>query len=467
MFYKLLKPQQGIIHLYKKYSTSQVITCRSNLQKFVKQNTQRYCSTAKSVKQEICNIGTIGHVDHGKTTLTAAITKYLSEISKDCKYVSYDEIDKAPEEKQRGITINIAHIGYTTKKRQYAHTDCPGHADYIKNMLSGASQMDGAILVVAADDGPMPQTKEHLLLIKQIGIKHIIVYVNKIDLVDDEISDLVEIEMRELLTDYGYDGVDTPFIRGSALLALNGDKSKIGVPSIQSLLDTLDDYIPTVQRDYKSPFVLPIDNIFTVPGRGTVVIGTLTKGIVKKGMTADLLGFDEKKKTHVSDIQIFQKSVPEARAGENVGLLIRGIKLSSVRRGMIVCESNSLNITNHFEVNFYLLTPQEGGRHHSLPRNGFCTTIYCSTWNVYCRFDFLLSEQVNMLMPGEITNARLTSVFRMPITEGQFFTVRENKRTIGAGQVLKVFNSIEVNKYRLNKVKLNLDGKSTQERSTQ
>nr|XP_033333012.1 elongation factor Tu-like [Megalopta genalis] len=457
MFHKLLKPQRDIIHLYRKYSILVGVTYKSNLRKFIKQNIQCYYSTDNSLKQEICNIGTIGHVDHGKTTLTAAITKYLSEINKDCKYVPYDEIDKAPEEKKRGITINIAHIGYKTKKRQYAHTDCPGHADYIKNMLSGASQMDGAIMVVAADDGPMPQTKEHLLLIKSIGIKHIIVYINKIDLADDEIGDLVEIEVRELLSEYGYNGTMTPFIRGSALLALNGDKSKIGVPSIQLLLDTLDDHIPTVKRDYTSPFMLPIDNIFTVPGRGTVVIGTLTKGTIKKGMAADLLGFDEKQKTSISDIQIFQKSVPEARAGENVGTLIRGIKLNSVRRGMILCASNSLNISNHFEANFYLLSPQEGGRQHSLPRNGFCTTIFCSTWNTYCRFDFLLPGGVDILMPGEITTARLTSMFCMPVTEGQFFTVRENKRTIGAGQVMKVFKQIQVDKRKMHKVKVNFD----------
>ncbi|XP_033333012.2 elongation factor Tu [Megalopta genalis] len=457
MFHKLLKPQRDIIHLYRKYSILVGVTYKSNLRKFIKQNIQCYYSTDNSLKQEICNIGTIGHVDHGKTTLTAAITKYLSEINKDCKYVPYDEIDKAPEEKKRGITINIAHIGYKTKKRQYAHTDCPGHADYIKNMLSGASQMDGAIMIVAADDGPMPQTKEHLLLIKSIGIKHIIVYINKIDLADDEIGDLVEIEVRELLSQYGYNGTMTPFIRGSALLALNGDKSKIGVPSIQLLLDTLDDHIPTVKRDYTSPFMLPIDNIFTVPGRGTVVIGTLTKGTIKKGMAADLLGFDEKQKTSISDIQIFQKSVPEACAGENVGTLIRGIKLNSVRRGMILCASNSLSISNHFEANFYLLSPQEGGRQHSLPRNGFCTMIFCSTWNTYCRFDFLLPGGVDILMPGEITTARLTSMFCMPVTEGQFFTVRENKRTIGAGQVIKVFKQIQVDKRKMHKVKVNFD----------
>ncbi|XP_076287174.1 elongation factor Tu-like [Lasioglossum baleicum] len=455
MFYKLLKRQRVITDLYKKYNTLEIISCKNNLLKF-KQSVKCYCSEAKLAKQEICNVGTIGHVDHGKTTLTAAITKHLSEIYKHCKYVSYNEIDKAPEEQQRGITINIAHIGYMTKKRRYSHTDCPGHADFIKNMISGASQMEGAILVVAADDGPMPQTKEHLLLIKQIGIKHVVVYINKVDLADEEICELIEIEIRELLTTYGFNGVDTPVIRGSALLALNGDKSEIGVPSVELLLNALDD-IPIQERDYKSPFIVPIDNIFTIPGRGTVVVGTVVKGTIKKGEAADLLGFNEKMQTHVSDLQIFRKSVPIAHAGDNIGILLRGIKLNCIRRGMILCKSNSLDLTNHFEVQFYLLSEAEGGRRNSLPLNGFCTMIYCTTWNVYSRFDFLLPDGINMLMPGEFATARLTLMFRMPVMDGQVFTVREKSQTIGTGKITKVLKEIPVDKRKMNLIKVKFD----------
>ena len=267
-------------------------------------------------------------VDHGKTTLTAAITKVLEKDGL-ANYISYDQIDRAPEEKTRGITINAAHIGYSTKKRSYAHTDCPGHADYVKNMISGASQMDGAILVVAATDGQMPQTREHLLLAKQVGIDKIVVFINKADQVDHEVLELVEIEIRELLCDFGFDGGNCPVICGSALQALNGETSEIGEPSIKKLLDSVDEYIPTPVRDLKSPFLLPIDNAFTVPGRGTVVVGTLKKGTIIKNSESDLLGFDENIRTTVSDIQIFKKSVPKALAGDNVGALLRGVKVNT------------------------------------------------------------------------------------------------------------------------------------------
>ncbi|CAH0759701.1 unnamed protein product [Diatraea saccharalis] len=262
------------------------------------------------VEKKHCNIGTIGHVDHGKTTLTAAITKVLANDGL-AKFVSYDEIDRAPEERSRGITINAAHVGYSTKVRHYAHTDCPGHADYIRNMISGASQMDAAILVVAANDGPMPQTREHLLLAKQVGIKYILVYINKADIVDNELLELVEIEMRELLSDFGYDGNTVPMICGSALKALNGDESEFGAPSIRKLLETMDDYVPPIVRDLQSPFLMPIDNAFTVPGRGTVVVGTIKRGVMKRNDEADLIGFGHNIKTTLSDIQIFKKSVTE------------------------------------------------------------------------------------------------------------------------------------------------------------
>ncbi|XP_043475773.1 elongation factor Tu-like [Leptopilina heterotoma] len=413
---------------------------------------RRLFSTVSESEDLVCNVGTIGHVDHGKTTLTAAITKYLSEINKDCKYVSYDEIDKAPEEKARGITINIAHVGYSTEKRRYAHTDCPGHADFIKNMISGASQMDGAILIVAADDGPMPQTKEHLLLAKQIGIKYIVVYVNKADVSDDEMMDLVEIEVRELLSNYGFDSDNTPFIRGSALLALKGDTSEYGVPSVKNLLNAMDDYLPNPTRDYTSPFVLPVDNFFNVPGRGTVVVGTIKQGIMQKNMHCHLLGFDEKIKTSVADIQVFQKSIPMAKAGENVGVLIRGVKHNAVRKGMILCLINTLTISNHYEAQMYLMSTQEGGRTKPIPVNGFCTQVYCSTWSIYGRFDLILPGGSQILMPGEHATTRITFLDKMPVMVGQNFTVREQKRTIATGRITKVMDSLHVDKKKINRV---------------
>ncbi|KAG8041320.1 hypothetical protein G9C98_002308 [Cotesia typhae] len=402
--------------------------------------------------EQICNIGTIGHVDHGKTTLTAAITKVLSEEFKNCKYVPFDQIDKAPEEKARGITINIAHVGYSTKLRRYAHTDCPGHSDFIKNMISGASQMDGAILVVAADDGTMPQTREHLFLAKQLNIKHIVVFINKADLVDDELLDLVEIEVRELLTDLGFDGISAPVIRGSALLGLNDDNSKLGVPAIKDLLDAVDNYVPTPKRDYDSPFLLPIDNVISVPGRGTVVVGTIKRGIIKKNAPADLLGFDEQTRTTVGDIQIFQKSVPQALAGENVGILLRSVKFNNVFRGMMLCQKDSLLSTNHFEAQMFLIETAEGGRHRPLPASGHCSPIYSSTWSVQCRFDLMLGQGNNMLMPGEQCSTKLTLIKRMPMMVGQTFTVREGRNTVATGQITKLLKPLIVDKRKLNQV---------------
>ena len=307
------------------------------------------CFSSDTAPLKHANIGTIGHIDHGKTTLTAAITQVLAKDGL-AKFVSYDHIDKAPEEKARGITINIAHVEYTTKKRHYAHTDCPGHADFIKNMISGTSQMDGAIIVVAATDGQMPQTREHLLLARQIGLKHLVVFINKADLADEEMLELVEIEMRELLSDYGFDGMNTPVVYGSALLALRGDESKYGVPSVKKLLDTVDEYIPTPERDLTSPFWLPVDNAFTVPGRGTVVVGTIKKGKVNKGDEAELMGHGSSKKTVVTDVQVFRKSVPTAFAGDNVGLLLRSVKLDQVQRGMVLAAAKSVTLVNHFQA---------------------------------------------------------------------------------------------------------------------
>ncbi|XP_046620689.1 elongation factor Tu-like [Neodiprion virginianus] len=404
--------------------------------------------------ETICNVGTIGHVDHGKTTLTAAITKVLSSENDDSKYVSYGEIDKAPEEKARGITINIAHVGYRTKARRYAHTDCPGHSDFVKNMISGASQMDGAILVVAATDGTMPQTREHLLLAKQVGIKEIVVFVNKADIADMEMLELVEIETRELLTDIGFDGINSPVVYGSALRALQGDMSDFGVPSVRKLLDVVDSYITTPTRDYKSPFILPIDNAFTVPGRGTVVVGTLKQGTLKKNANANLLGFDEEIPTTIGDIQIFKQSVLEAKAGENVGVLIRGIKISRVQTGMLLCAANSLSVSNHYAAQIYLLTKREGGRKKPMQASGYIQPLYSSTWHITCRVDLKLPDGTELLMPGEHAEARLTLMRKMPFLEGQAFTIRENKCTVITGIVTKQLDSIPVINRKLKKVQL-------------
>lgn len=405
----------------------------------------RHYSTNK--EQGHCNVGTIGHVDHGKTTLTAAITKVLSRDGA-TKFTSYDEIDKAPEERSRGITINAAHVEYFTKSRHYAHTDCPGHADYIKNMISGASQMDGAILVVAANDGQMPQTREHLLLAKQVGVERVVVYINKSELAENDVLELVELEMRELLEDFGFDGLNSPMIRGSALLALNGDMSELGEKSIWHLLDAIDSYFPIPTRDYTSPFVLPIDNAFTVPGRGTVVVGTLGKGVMKRNAEAELLGFDEEIKTTVSDIQVFKKSVREARAGDNLGALLRGVRIQSVQRGMLLCAAESYVTGNHFEAKVYFLTRAEGGRSKPVTSK-YIQQLFSRTWNVPCRVDVIGGE---MLMPGEHGSVYLTLLRKMVMTEGQTFTIRENHKTVGTGIIIKMLNTIDNVKSNLSKL---------------
>ncbi|KAL7735922.1 hypothetical protein ACLKA6_002367 [Drosophila palustris] len=404
-------------------------------------------SNASQSEQAHCNVGTIGHVDHGKTTLTAAITKIQSTKGL-ADYISYDQIDRAPEEKARGITINACHIGYATEERTYAHTDCPGHADYIKNMISGASQMDGAILVVAATDGQMPQTREHLLLAKQVGIQRIVVFINKADLVDQEVLELVEIEMREMLSDFGFDGVNSPVICGSALLALRGDQSSFGVPAIEELLKHCDTYIPTPKRDTTAPFILPIDNAFTVPGRGTVVVGTIKRGTIARNAEADLLGFNQNLKTSVSDIQIFRKSVPQALAGENVGALLRGIKISSVERGMLLCATGSENISNHFEASMYLLSRAEGGRVKPM-LSKYIQQLFSMTWNIPARIDIVPNE--SMLMPGEHGQVRVTLMRKMVMTPGQAFTIRENGMTVATGMITQRLPSLDLPKNKLSK----------------
>ncbi|XP_047539294.1 elongation factor Tu-like [Vanessa atalanta] len=402
----------------------------------------------KTLEKKHCNIGTIGHVDHGKTTLTAAITKVLSKDG-NSKYVSYDEIDKAPEEKARGITINAAHVGYSTKNRHYAHTDCPGHADYIRNMISGASQMDAAILVVAANDGPMPQTREHLLLAKQVGIKYIIVYVNKVDLVGSDIIELVEIEMREMLSDFGYNGSTVPMVFGSALKALNEDESEIGAPSIRKLLDTIDKYVPPIIRDLESPFLMPIDNAFTVPGRGTVVVGTIKRGIMKKNDEAELMGFGFNTKTTLSDIQIFRSSVLEALAGDNVGVLLRGMKIRAVETGMLLCAAKSIKLSNHYKAKIYFLSRSEGGRKKPI-FSKYSQQMFSGTWNIACRID--LEPTMDMMMPGDHGEVYLTLLEGMVMTEGQPFTIRENNVTVATGIVTDTLSSIDVPNGKLGKV---------------
>lgn len=398
-------------------------------------------------------MGTIGHVDHGKTTLTAAITKVM-EKKRMSKFVSYDQIDKAPEEKRRGITINIAHVGYESEGRHYAHTDCPGHADFIKNMISGTSQMDGAILVVAATDGQMPQTVEHLLLAKQVGVENIVVFINKCDIVGPDVIELVELEIRELLTDFGFDGASTPVIPGSAALALQGDQGEYGERSIFELLKALDSFIPLPTRDFQSPFLLPIDSGFTVPGRGTVVVGTIVRGTMKKNDACELLGFGASIKTSLADIQVFKKSVPIAQAGDNVGALIRGVKIDAVKAGMQLCAEGSEKLGNRFEAKVYFLSKTEGGRSKPITSK-FSQQLFSRTWNIACRLD--LPPPTTMLMPGEHGTIHLTLLKNMLMSMGQQFTLRENGKTVATGVITRVLDSIAVEK-TLGKLKIPVEG---------
>ncbi|KAG0698653.1 Elongation factor Tu, mitochondrial [Chionoecetes opilio] len=404
-----------------------------------------------------CNVGTIGHVDHGKTTLTAAITKLLQK-SGQSTYVSYDQIDRAPEEKLRGITINTAHVSYSSPLRHYAHTDCPGHADYVKNMISGASQMDGAILVVAANDGQMPQTCEHLLLARQAGVERVVVFVNKADLVDQDFLELVEIEVRELLDHFGFDGSGAPFVCGSALLALQGDPGPFGEQSIHQLLQAMDTYFATPSRDLESPFLLPIDNYFSVPGRGSVVTGTLKQGVLQRNAEAELLGFDRRVKTSASDVQVFKKKVECANAGENVGVLLRGVRLGVMARGMSLCARGSKKYVNRFESTVYFLSAGEGGRKRPVTST-YIQQMFSHTWNLTCRLD--LPAGVDMIMPvledhltfgTGSTRSEVTLLQRMVMTSGQSFTIRENNVTVATGMVTKLLPSVEIPAKRLDRV---------------
>ena len=376
------------------------------------------------------NIGTIGHVDHGKTTLTAAITTVLAK-SGGAKIMKYDDIDKAPEEKARGITINTAHVEYETAKRHYAHVDCPGHADYVKNMITGAAQMDGAILVVAATDGPMPQTREHILLSRQVGVPYIVVFLNKCDMVeDDELLDLVEMEVREMLNEYDFPGDDAPVIRGSALLALQGDPK--WEAKIVELMDAVDTFIPTPQRDVDKPFLMPIEDTMTITGRGTVVTGRVERGTLKLGEAVEIVGIRETAKTVVTGIEMFRKLLDEARAGDNIGALLRGINRDEVLRGQVLAKPGSVHPHHKFRASVYVLTKDEGGRHKPFFKN-YRPQFYFRTTDVTGVIE--LPEGVEMVMPGDNVEMTVDLIHPIAVEKGTRFSIREGGRTVGAGNV--------------------------------
>ena len=381
------------------------------------------------------NIGTIGHVDHGKTTLTAAITKVLSEKGWAEKR-DYDAIDNAPEEKARGITINTTHVEYSTDKRHYAHVDCPGHADYVKNMITGAAQMDGAILVVSAADGPMPQTREHILLAKQVGVPYIVVFMNKCDMVDDpELLDLVEMEIRDLLSSYGFPGDDTPIIRGSALKTLEGDTGDVGAGSILKLMEAVDAYIPDPKRDTDQPFLMPIEDVFTISGRGTVVTGRVERGVIKVGEDIEIVGLRPTQKTTCTGVEMFRKLLDQGQAGDNVGILLRGTKREEVERGQVLAKPGSITPHTNFEAEVYVLTKEEGGRHTPFFKN-YRPQFYFRTTDV--TGTVTLKEGVEMVMPGDNTTIMVELISPIAMEQGLKFAIREGGRTIGAGIVSKV-----------------------------
>ncbi|MEZ5661506.1 MAG: elongation factor Tu [Burkholderiaceae bacterium] len=381
------------------------------------------------------NVGTIGHVDHGKTTLTAAITTVLSKkFGGEAK--GYDQIDAAPEEKARGITISTAHVEYETAARHYAHVDCPGHADYVKNMITGAAQMDGAILVVSAADGPMPQTREHILLARQVGVPYIVVFMNKCDMVDDEeLLELVEMEVRELLSSYEFPGDDIPIVKGSALKALEGDESEIGVKAIEALADALDSYIPTPERAIDGAFLMPIEDVFSISGRGTVVTGRIERGIVKVGDEIEIVGIKDTAKTTCTGVEMFRKLLDQGQAGDNVGVLLRGTKREEVERGQVLAKPGSITPHTHFECEVYVLSKEEGGRHTPF-FNNYRPQFYFRTTDVTGAVS--LPEGTEMVMPGD--NVKMTVKLIAPIAmeQGLRFAIREGGRTVGAGVVAKV-----------------------------
>jgi elongation factor Tu len=386
-------------------------------------------------KKPHLNIGTIGHVDHGKTTLTAAITKVLEKQGK-AKFLAYDQIDKAPEERERGVTINIAHVEYETDKRHYAHVDCPGHADYIKNMITGAAQMDGAILVVSAADGPMPQTREHILLARQVGVPAIVVFLNKADMVDDkELLELVELEVRELLSKYKFPGDDTPIVVGSALKALEGDTSELGEGSILKLMDAIDSFVQEPVREVDKPFIMPVEDVFTISGRGTVVTGRVERGIVKVGEEIEIVGFKATQKTVATGVEMFRKLLDEGQAGDNIGVLLRGTKREDVERGQVLAKPGSITPHTNFNAEAYVLTKEEGGRHTPF-FNGYRPQFYFRTTDVTGVVK--LPEGTEMVMPGDNINVEIELITPVAMDNGLKFAIREGGRTVGAGVVTKI-----------------------------
>jgi elongation factor Tu len=381
------------------------------------------------------NVGTIGHVDHGKTTLTAAITTVLSKkFGGEAK--AYDQIDNAPEEKARGITINTAHVEYETENRHYAHVDCPGHADYIKNMITGAAQMDGAILVVSAADGPMPQTREHILLARQVGVPYIVVYLNKADMVDDkELLELVEMEVRELLSKYEFPGDTTPIVVGSAKLALEGDNSELGVQSIYKLAEALDSYIPTPQRAVDGPFLMPVEDVFSISGRGTVVTGRVERGVVKVGEELEIVGLRPTLKTVCTGVEMFRKLLDQGQAGDNIGVLLRGTKREEVERGQVLAKPGSITPHTKFTAEVYVLSKEEGGRHTPF-FNGYRPQFYFRTTDVTGSIE--LPSGTEMVMPGDNVSMEVTLIAPIAMEEGLRFAIREGGRTVGAGVVAKI-----------------------------
>ena len=391
-------------------------------------------ATFERVKPHL-NVGTIGHVDHGKTTLTAALTKGMAEKHGGAT-LDYDQIDNAPEERARGITIATSHVEYDSEKRHYAHVDCPGHADYVKNMITGAAQMDGAILVVSAADGPMPQTREHIVLARQVGVPRIVVYLNKADMVDDaELIELVEMEIRELLSQYNFPGDDTPIVCGSALKALEGDTSDIGLPSIYRLTDVMDEYFPQPERDMDKPFLLPIEDVFSISGRGTVVTGRIERGVVNVGDELEIVGIRNTQKTTCTGVEMFRKLLDRGEAGDNVGVLLRGTKREDVERGQVLSKPGSITPHTKFEAEVYVLTKEEGGRHTPFFK-GYRPQFYFRTTDV--TGECVLPEGVEMVMPGDNIQMVVTLIAPIAMEDGVRFAIREGGRTVGAGVVAKV-----------------------------
>ncbi|HET9917118.1 MAG TPA: elongation factor Tu [Candidatus Binatia bacterium] len=386
-------------------------------------------------KKPHLNIGTIGHVDHGKTTLTAAITKVLAKSGR-ATFLAYDQIDKAPEERERGVTINIAHVEYETDKRHYAHVDCPGHADYVKNMITGAAQMDGAILVVSAADGPMPQTREHILLARQVGVPAIVVFLNKADMVDDkELLELVELEVRELLSKYKFPGDDTPIVIGSALKALEGDTSEMGEGAILKLMEAVDSFVQEPEREIDKPFIMPVEDVFTISGRGTVVTGRVERGIIKVGEEIEIVGFKPTQKTVATGVEMFRKLLDEGRAGDNIGVLLRGTKREEVERGQVLAKPGSITPHTKFNAEAYVLTKEEGGRHTPF-FNGYRPQFYFRTTDVTGVVK--LPEGTEMVMPGDNINVEIELITPVAMDQGLKFAIREGGRTVGAGVVTKI-----------------------------